>query len=249
MNSVDRTGQGKEQPAHDCEPHFIRDQARNRGEVTVSAIQATFVFVSVVGLLSAFATVLARNLVHAALFLIAFFFAVACLFVLLEAEFLAAMQILIYIGAVSILILFGIMLTRNIRGDETTDAPRLAKLSAGFIGLGLLGILLFAYVIESGRGGAGAWVRTEVRPGGVNPPLDGGLPARAASIEDMPRAIGVELMTRQIIAFELAGLMLTAALVGAIALARQDKSKGGRVSNEDEIETRGQRFETPAGAL
>ena len=63
---------------------------------------------------------LARNLVHAALFLVAFFFTIACQFVLLEAEFLAALQVLVYIGAVAIILMFGIMLTRNIQGDDTT---------------------------------------------------------------------------------------------------------------------------------
>ena len=50
----------------------------------------------------------------------AFFFLVACQFVMLEAEFLAAIQVLVYIGAVAIILMFGIMLTRNVQGDETT---------------------------------------------------------------------------------------------------------------------------------
>ena len=50
----------------------------------------------------------------------AFFFIVACQFVMLEAEFLAAIQVLVYIGAVAILLMFGIMLTRNVQGDDTT---------------------------------------------------------------------------------------------------------------------------------
>src|SRR5688572_154156 len=99
-------------------------------------MQLIFLIVSGVGLLSALGTVLARNLVHAALFLVAFFFAVACQFVLLEAEFLAAMQVLVYIGAVSILLLFGIMLTRNIQGDETTGGHWARKLPAGVVALG-----------------------------------------------------------------------------------------------------------------
>ena len=76
--------------------------------------------IAALGLLAALGTVLARNLVHAALFLVAFFFTIACQFVLLEAEFLAAIQVLVYIGAVAIILMFGIMLTRNIQGDDTT---------------------------------------------------------------------------------------------------------------------------------
>ena len=65
-------------------------------------IQVLFVVIAAVGLAAALGTILARNLVRAALYLIGFFFTVACQFVLLEAEFLAALQVLIYIGAVAI---------------------------------------------------------------------------------------------------------------------------------------------------
>ncbi len=82
-------------------------------------MQILFVIIAGLGLAAALGTVLARNLVHAALFLVAFFFTVACQFVLLEAEFLAALQVLVYIGAVAIILMFGIMLTRNIKGDES----------------------------------------------------------------------------------------------------------------------------------
>jgi NADH-quinone oxidoreductase subunit J len=195
-------------------------------------MQGVFLLVSGVGLLSALGVVLARNLVHAALFLVAFFFAVACQFVLLEAEFLAAMQVLVYIGAVSILILFGIMLTPDIGGQERTGRRWAGKGLAAVVGLALLGTL----VLAAARGTAGEesepWAKVSARPGGVNPALDGPEPARAAAIVDMPRAIGVELMTRQLVAFELAGLMLTAALVGAIALARADRPGAEQVSVE-----------------
>jgi NADH:ubiquinone oxidoreductase subunit 6 (subunit J) len=136
-------------------------------------MQLIFLIVSAVGLLAALGTVLARNLVHAALFLIAFFFAVAGQFVLLEAEFLAAMQVLVYIGAVSILLLFGIMLTRNIQGDETTAGHWAWKLPIGLVALGFLGVLLFGISNERGRPGQQSWTRTASRPGGVNPPVGG----------------------------------------------------------------------------
>ncbi|WP_169979950.1 NADH-quinone oxidoreductase subunit J [Tautonia rosea] len=139
----------------------------------MSPLQLIFLIVSTVGLLSALGTVLARNLVHAALFLVAFFFTIACQFVLLEAEFLAAMQVLIYIGAVSILLLFGIMLTRNIQGDETTGGHWGWKLPAGIVAFGVLGVLLFGINAERGRPGQESWVRITSRPGGVNPRIGG----------------------------------------------------------------------------
>ena len=192
----------------------------------MSVMQVLFAIVSAVGLLSALGTVLARNLVHAALFLVAFFFAVACQFVLLEAEFLAAMQVLVYIGAVSILLLFGIMLTRNVQGDETTVGHWLRLVVPAVVASAVLGGLLLGIIGEREGAGRPSWAETTSRPGGVNPALDGPAPATAAAILDMPRAVGEDLMTRSVVPFELAGLMLTAALVGAIVLARHDPREG-----------------------
>src|SRR6478672_242122 len=106
----------------------------------VNVNQILFLFIAGLGILAALGTVLARNLVHTALFLVAFFFTIACQFVLLEAEFLAAIQVLIYIGAVAILLLFGIMLTRNIQGDETTTVRWPARIAGSVVGLGVLAI-------------------------------------------------------------------------------------------------------------
>src|SRR5438128_1802917 len=94
----------------------------------------------------ALGTVLSRNLVHAALYLVAFFFLIACQFVLLEAEFMAAMQVLVYIGAVAIILMFGIMLTRNIQGDETTGGHWVRKVPAVAVAAALLAILIAGIV-------------------------------------------------------------------------------------------------------
>ncbi len=86
-------------------------------------IRILFGLIASLGILMALGTVLARNLVHAALFLVAFFFLVACQFVMLEAEFLAAMQVLVYIGAVAIILMFGIMLTQEHPGGRDHRRP------------------------------------------------------------------------------------------------------------------------------
>ena len=131
-------------------------------------ISVLFLVISTLGLLAALGTVLARNLVHAALHLVAFFFIVACQFVLLEAEFLAAIQVLIYIGAVAILMMFGIMLTRNILGDDTTTVPVGWKIPAVLAGIGLFVILVFGINEHGGTPG---------RPGGhgLDRPEAGGM--------------------------------------------------------------------------
>jgi NADH-quinone oxidoreductase subunit J len=178
-----------------------------------------FVGIATLGLLAALGTVLARNLVHAALFLIAYFFSVACVFVLLEAEFLAALQVLVYIGAVAILLMFGIMLTRNIQGDDTTTLPLEWKVPGIVVGLAVFVVLFFGINNKVGLVGEGdtrtAW-QIDRRPAA---PL---LSDRGKAINDMGQAVGVELMTRYLLAFEVAGLLLTAALVGAIALAHRE---------------------------
>jgi len=179
-----------------------------------------FGIIASLGLLMALGTVLARNLVHAALYLVAFFFLVACTFILLEAEFMAAMQVLVYIGAVAILLLFGIMLTRNIQGDETTAGHWGWKLPGALAALGLFVLLAFGIGTHVGTNGSKAWSDVETRPALVD--AQGKPTDRAAVVNDMGRAVGIEMMTRYVVPFEVAGLLLTAALVGAIALAMAD---------------------------
>ncbi len=180
-----------------------------------------FLILATLGVLAALGTVLARNLVHAALYLVAFFFLVACQFVLLEAEFLAAVQVLIYVGAVAILMMFGIMLTRNIQGDETTTVRWAWRIPAGLASLGFLAVIVVGIGRERGLGARKPWAEMTVRPAiGPDPALRETPKARA--INDMGRTLGNELMSRYCLPFEIAGLLLTAALVGSIALATQD---------------------------
>ncbi len=165
-------------------------------------------------------TILARNLVHAALYLVAFFFIIACQFVLLEAEFLAAIQVLVYIGAVAILLMFGIMLTRNIRGRHDDGRARLDDAGPGRR-LGIFLVLGVGINNQVGLKDRAAWSATTTRPSIVTPEGEEPTP-RAVAINNMGLAVGYEMMTRFVVPFEVAGLLLTAALVGAIALAHRE---------------------------
>ncbi len=181
-------------------------------------IRIVFGIIASLGILMALGTVLARNLVHAALFLVAFFFLIACQFVLL--------QVLVYIGAVAIILMFGIMLTRNIQGDETTGGHWVRKLPAFAIATALLAILIAGIVEEKPIAGGQAWSAIRVRPEpapskGKGPAVDG----RSIAISDMSRSVGNEMLQRFVIPFEVAGLLLTAALIGAIALAQADEKE------------------------
>lgn len=170
-----------------------------------------FLLISGVGLLAALGTVLSRNLIHAALYLVAFFVVVAGQFVLLDAEFLAAVQVLIYVGAVAILLLFGVMLTRNIQGDDTTTVPTGWGLPAVLVSMALFFVLV-----------AGLNSRAGLKARVARPATAVETQTRTRVVNEMGRAVGDELLTRYALVFEAAGLLLTAALVGAVALAHQD---------------------------
>ncbi len=142
--------------------------------------------------------VLAQNIVRAAVALIFCFCGLAGLYVLLDAEFLAAVQILIYVGGITILLLFAILLTSRIAGKGVRVMNE-QKLVSGFVAVVLM-ILL----------GAAAWR---------------GFPAlteRPQQPENTP-AIGELLMTTYALPFEAVSILLLAGMVGAIFLARKEQ--------------------------
>jgi len=146
--------------------------------------------------LSALFVVTTRNVVHAALGLAAALLGAAGLFILFGAEFIGLAQILIYVGAVVILFLFGIMLTSTLPGRPVVDNNQrwLALLvSAGVFVVLAIGILA-AY---------------------------GSRPLRL-TVAFSTSALGSAVFTRWILPFEAVSVLLLAALVGAIVLARKD---------------------------
>ena len=158
----------------------------------MTAQLVAFVFMAALVLGGGLGAVTARNVAHAALFLLLSLGGVAGVFILLLAEFLALVQILIYGGAVTIVLLFALMLTRQEEFARVRDNPQrpLAALAA----LALLAVL---GVVFLGQEKAGQ-------------PLDG------PSIKD----VGSELFTQWAIPFEIASLVLLVALIGAIIIAR-----------------------------
>jgi NADH:ubiquinone oxidoreductase subunit 6 (subunit J) len=198
------------------------------GSENKDVLEILFLVIAVIGLLAALGTVLARNLVHAGLFLVAFFFTIACQFVLLEAEFLAALQVLVYIGAVAIILMFGIMLTRNVQGDDTTIVTGAWKIPALFAGFCVFGILVFGINNAVAPVGHSPWSESNLRPSiATDVPENTETVVRREAVNNMARTVGNELMTRYAVAFEVAGLLLTAALVGAIALAHREEDEPG----------------------
>jgi NADH-quinone oxidoreductase subunit J len=153
-----------------------------------------FAFIIIV---SALAVVTLRNIFHCALFLILCLFCVAGLYVLLYADFIAVIQVLLYVGAVSILIIFAIMLTAKLAGREVS-----AQNEQTFIGA-FLSLILMAGILWSLTG-------TFIRQSAEGPP--------AKSLV----TIGRLLMTDYVLPFELVSVLLLAALIGAIVIARRE---------------------------
>src|SRR3982751_1816408 len=121
--------------------------------MVLSGWEAVFFWVFAFGaLLAGLLTVLARNAVHSAMFLISSLVSVAALFILLGAEFIAGVQILVYVGGVMVLFLFVIMLV-NVGAEEEGRAAifnRPAQVTAALVFLGLLALALVVYAIPNG---------------------------------------------------------------------------------------------------
>jgi NADH:ubiquinone oxidoreductase subunit 6 (subunit J) len=145
---------------------------------------------------------LTRNLMYAAFALFMALLGVAALFVLAGADFLAITQLLVYVGGILVLLIFGIMLTRTAGEDNTSQTPNriLIKLGRSFWGIGL-SVVLFLLLL-------GVLVNANFR---LNGP--------ALNSRSTIRTLGVELMTSHLLPFEIAGILLLVALVGAAYLA------------------------------
>ncbi|WP_339171941.1 NADH-quinone oxidoreductase subunit J [Anoxybacillus sp. FSL W8-1294] len=143
-----------------------------------------------------------NKVVHMVVALVFTFVSIAGIYVLLSAEFVAAVQVLIYSGAITIIMLFGIMLTRHQDDGQSTGSP-LRK------ALALLGTVAFGAVMYIG-------IRT----------LDFG--SEAVGLHDKnTEQIGIAMYSKYVIPFELTSVLLLVALVGAVILAKKDDKEEG----------------------
>ncbi|MEI6776182.1 MAG: NADH-quinone oxidoreductase subunit J [Chloroflexales bacterium] len=172
-------------------------------------IQIIFGLLAALIIGAAMMVVTVRNVIHAALWLIASFFAVAALYLTLEAEFIAIVQVLVYVGAISILILFAIMLTRSSEGERLLTKHWWA---AALISLGLFGAVLLPTLVGH------TW----------NIPLPPGAPGTPETLSGVEE-IGRGFVNEFVIHFEVAGILLTVALIGAIVIAFEERSRRRRV--------------------
>lgn len=176
-----------------------------------------FYLFSTLAIASAAFVVLARNPVHAVLFLILTFFNAAGLFVLLNAEFLAMLLVVVYVGAVAVLFLFVVMML---------DVD-FAELKAGFIKNAPVGALVGGVVLAE-LVALFAFHGLQVAPGKI---------AAAAVPSDLTNteALGQILYTKYVYFFQTAGMVLLVAMIGAIVLTLQHRAGVKRQSIPDQV--------------
>ena len=160
--------------------------------------EVVFLILAVIGGLAAVLVVTSRNVVHAALWLVVALASVAGVYLLLAAPFVAFVQVIIYVGAIVVLLLFGIMLTRAPVGRRVLDNTLRARVGALVVGGGLF-VMLTVFLADAF---GSARIAT-----------------RAATAT---AALGESLFRNYVLPFEAVSLLLLAALVGAIVLARRD---------------------------
>ncbi len=169
----------------------------------MSVEQIVFLVIAAISLGAAIMVVTVRNMIHAALWLILTLFGVAALFVMLELGFFAVVQVIIYIGAISILLIFVIMLTRRTMHESGPAVNRTWWLAA------LLSLLLFVSL---------AWLFS--RWGGFITPKPE-LPVGVDPLQQLGQALVSP--NAYVLPFEVASVLLLAALVGAIIVAWEKK--------------------------
>lgn len=155
-----------------------------------------FIF-AIMAIAAAWGVVTSKNIVHSALFLALSFAGVAVLYVLMNADFLAAVQLLVYTGAVSIMVVFAVMLT--LRGEVHESSPENRKWGWGALVSALLFVVIALVILANSD-----W---RILP----TPWTG-----AGSAADL----SMLLLTRYMIPFEAAAILLTVALAGAVILAK-----------------------------
>lgn len=163
--------------------------------------EIVFWTLAVVTVVGALLVVHTTNLFRAALLLVGTFLGVAGIFALLNAEFLAVVQVLIYGGGIAVLVIFAVMITRDVeQGNRETPVQPVALL----VGAVLLAVLVYAIVQAEWR------------------LLPDDLPAPIAEVfVDTPARLGRLLVSDFVLAFEIAGVLLLAVVIGALALVRE----------------------------
>jgi len=167
---------------------------------------AVFIVCALVVLAGGLGVVSARNPVHAALSLVATLFGVAVLFLNMGAQFLAVVQVIVYTGAIVVLILFVMMLLGVETSDDLETEPIVGqRVLAGLVGFLFLGAILLVVIVGRDSIITGAEASSDA----------------ISTATDNIAQIGRQLFTNWVFALEITAALLTIAVVGAVALARR----------------------------
>lgn len=164
----------------------------------MSLYDGIFYAFAIITVVSAFIVVLSKNIIYSAVALFITLFGVAGFFVLLQADFIAVTQIMIYIGGILVLLIFGVMLTTKIT-DVKLKTKNINTLTSAIFVIGITAVLIFIMLTTN-------WKVAEI-----------------VKYDDTIDKIGVLLLTDYLLPFELASIILLIALIGAAMYARKSK--------------------------
>ena len=168
----------------------------------------TFIILAILTITAAVAAMTLRNLVHCALAVAVTFIGLAATYLNLNAAFVGFAQILVYVGAVAILIVFAVLLTRG--GEPSTDFVFSKSWFAGLtVAIAVFGLLAWAI--------SKSFLNTSEVP---------------SAPEASAKQIGDALMTKFVLPLEVVGLLLTAAMIGAVIIAMRDESPKAKIEDD-----------------
>lgn len=196
-----------------------------------------FWILAILILFSGLMVVIVKNIIHAALWLISSFAGVAALYFLLEAPFIGVVQILVYTGAISILVLFAIMLTRQVTGEATRQLFERWWVAA-FVSIGLFAGVIVPTVWSpqlpvQEAGAPTYWPQQDLAAASAAPAANG--EAQPAPDANAPAAvagayeIGRSFMQEYLMPFELSSVLLLVALIGAVVIAYEERTRRRRI--------------------
>ncbi len=177
--------------------------ATGNGYLSPTGSEILFVLLGILTVGSALLVVTTRHLVHAALWLVVTLGSVAGCYLLLTAEFVAWVQVLIYLGAVVVLLLFGLMLTRAPIGASSDLDSSLPQRIIAFVAALATASVLVTVVLDSWRT---TWVDLDAAQVGTS------------------RVTGETVFRAWVLPFEVLSVLLLAALIGAIVISRRDEA-------------------------
>ena len=170
----------------------------------MSIVQILFWFLSALALMGALMVVISKNPVHSVLWLIVVFFAISGHYVLLNAQFLAIVNLIVYAGAIMVLFLFVIMLM-NLNSDTEPQKNNMLKIAGAISGGSLMLIMIDVVSSSTELAGKSALVK------------DGNI--------GLIKNLGKALFNEYVIPFEISSILFLSAMVGAVVLGRKGEAK------------------------